>query len=65
MSDIQDPQRRAIFGAVAGVASGRLLSRSLISGAQAARQRAMAIFFKPHSSQLLTLKTWRDMMFRS
>jgi uncharacterized membrane protein YhhN len=50
---------------VAGAASGGLLSRSLMSGAQAARQRAMTIFFKPHSSQLLTLKTWRDMMFRS
>jgi len=25
----------------------------------------MAIFFKPHSSQLLTLKTWRDMILRS
>jgi hypothetical protein len=36
-----------------------------MSGAQAARQRAMTIFFSPHSSQLLTLKTWRDMMFRS
>jgi hypothetical protein len=36
-----------------------------MSGAQAARQRAMTIFFKPHSSQLLTLKTWRDMVLRS
>ena len=45
--------------------SSWLLSRSLISGAQAARQRAMAIFFKPHSSQLLTLKTRRDMVLGS